>query len=221
MAVLSALRDTIGYFGERAVANPGTAGGATALAVAMTFFTANAVYFQDHQHPAALFATRPEPVEMASLKVPAPRRVEQAAAPRATSAPEASRFATTEAEAPRTRAVVIPDIAPIPARRPEFPVATIHAEQPDQMVAGIQELLHKLGYYDGDIDGVRGPMTGAAIDSYKQKAGLRGIELSEAERSHQQADAQEAQDRADIQFSCDRHDEAGSGEEDEDFPQIG
>jgi peptidoglycan hydrolase-like protein with peptidoglycan-binding domain len=51
----------------------------------------------------------------------------------------------------------------------------------EKNVATIQELLAKLGYYDGEVDGLRGPMTNAAIDTYKKSAGLRGIELDDAE----------------------------------------
>lgn len=38
--------------------NPGVAGGSTAFAVAFLFVSANAVWYQDHRHPAPLFATQ-------------------------------------------------------------------------------------------------------------------------------------------------------------------
>lgn len=192
MAVISALRDTIGFFGEKIVANPGAAGGATAMAVAMTFFTANAVYFQERQHPAALFATRPEQVQTAAPQVAPQRQPEReiARAPTPVPPPEDNRFAIQDALA-TPAPVVIPDNPPIPIRRPNVSAATPGVDfasgqgeaavEADPRVAGIQELLQKLGYYSGDIDGMRGPMTMAAMETYKQKVGLRGIELSETD----------------------------------------
>ena len=64
LTVFTALRGTAGWIGEMIVANPASVGAATAFGVAMTFFTANAVYFQENRHPSALFATRPEVVRV-------------------------------------------------------------------------------------------------------------------------------------------------------------
>lgn len=177
MTVLSALRETAGYFGERIAEKPGTAGGATALFVAMTFFTANAVWFQDRQHPSALFATRPQLAENLPAKEPAPRTVKTQPA---AADPKPTRFAETK-EAVEPAHPVIPTIAPVPTPRPDMRTAQASDETSDQSVAGIQDMLAKLGYYDGAVDGLAGPMTDAAIDAYKQKSGLRGIELTQAE----------------------------------------
>lgn len=177
MTVLSALRETAGFFGERIAEKPGTAGGATALFVAMTFFTANAVYFQDRQHPSALFATRPELAEAVPSAAPAAepvRTVKEAAEPKAT------RFAEVKEKAEQAHPV-IPANAPVPTRRPEIQTAELVDEKSDQSLAGIQDMLAKLGYYEGAVDGLRGPRTDSAIDAYKQKAGLRGIELTQDE----------------------------------------
>ena len=178
MTVLSALRETAGFFGERIAEKPGTAGGATALFVAMTFFTANAVYFQDRQHPSALFATRPELAENLPTKEPAPRKVETQ--PAAAAEPKPTRFAETKEDAEPAHPV-IPKIAPVPAPRPDIQTAQVLDEKSDQSVAGIQDMLAKLGYYDGAVDGLSGPMTVAAIEAYKQRSGLRGIELTQDE----------------------------------------
>lgn len=175
MTIFSAPRGIIGWIGEMIAENPGSAGAVTAFGVAMAFFTANAVFFQNSQHPSALFATRPEAVRFvpkgdADAKLPA--RGE----------PNVTRFLLQDAERPE-----IPLAAPLPARRPAV-IAVDHTPQTAELpqsgtadVAGIQELLAKLGYYDGPVDGLRGPMTNAAIDAYKNNVGLRGIELTDAE----------------------------------------
>jgi hypothetical protein len=43
---------------------------------------------------------------------------------------------------------------------------------PSQEVAQVQSVLHDQGYYQGEIDGVLGPLTRAAIASYQQDHGL-------------------------------------------------
>lgn len=178
MTVLSAIRGTAGFLGETIAANPGFAGGATAMCVAMTFFTANAVYFQEQRHPAALFATRPAPV--VETQLPQSEAPTAETAVNLPQAPDTKLFAEPE-PMPKRVSEVIPEVAPVPTIRPSSDGPSISQEDKSPQVAGIQELLAKMGYYDGAVDGLMGPMTGAAIETYKDKAGLRGIELSEAE----------------------------------------
>lgn len=181
MTILSAMRGTFGWIGEMIAENPGSAGAVTAFGVAMTFFTANAVYFQDGQHPSALFATRPEAVRF----VPQDEAAGKEAAAR--DEPNVTRFILQELEKQAGRHPEIPLSAPLPAKRPAV-IAVEQTPKPVELapegntgVAGIQELLAKLGYYDGEVDGLRGPKTDAAIDTYKNNVGLRGIELTDAE----------------------------------------
>jgi Putative peptidoglycan binding domain len=46
------------------------------------------------------------------------------------------------------------------------------AEDPAQVVANVQGALQDQGYYDGEVDGVLGPLTRAAIAHYQQDQGL-------------------------------------------------
>ncbi|QKV18665.1 peptidoglycan-binding domain-containing protein [Oricola thermophila] len=182
MTVYSVLRGGVSWIGERIAENPGSAGAVTAFAVAMAFFSANAVYFQDGRHPSAFFATRPEHV--GSI-----RKTEPVAPVSAAERNEVNvtRFLLREPDAGTARRPEIPLAAPLPARRPAV-VLVEDAAKPvdlspegDATLAGIQELLTKLGYYEGDVDGLRGPKTNAAIEAYKNNVGLRGIELTDAE----------------------------------------
>jgi peptidoglycan hydrolase-like protein with peptidoglycan-binding domain len=43
---------------------------------------------------------------------------------------------------------------------------------PDQVVANVQSSLQEQGYYHGEVDGVLGPLTRAAIASYQEANGL-------------------------------------------------
>jgi hypothetical protein len=54
--------------------------------------------------------------------------------------------------------------APIYASSPE--------DDPAQVVANVQSALQQQGYYDGDIDGVLGPQTRAALAEYQSAQGL-------------------------------------------------
>ena len=43
---------------------------------------------------------------------------------------------------------------------------------PDQVVANVQSALQEQGYYTGEVDGLLGPLTRAAIARYQQDHGL-------------------------------------------------
>ena len=160
--------------GDVIAANPAVVGGTTAFAVAMAFFSANALYFQDQSHPSALFSTRPE-VQSADRD-----------APKGT--PEHGQNVTrlvlrsTDLNSLDERRIPVP-----PMRKPD-PVMTVDGRQEvparpstvsgDGQLATIQDLLGKLGYYKGTVDGLQGPMTAVAIEEYKDRVGLRGIALS-------------------------------------------
>ncbi|TCD14102.1 peptidoglycan-binding domain-containing protein [Oricola cellulosilytica] len=185
LTVSSALGATASFVGERLAANPAAAGGVTAFAVAMAFFGSNALFFQEAAHPSAIFETRPasEAVRIAS------RPPEDAGAVPGSKAaqPNVTRFVIEPEVSGRTSAAASPPAAvPVPQPRSTVvvragaPRNTV-AEGGDADVAGIQELLAKLGYYDGAVDGLKGPMTNSAIEAYKKNAGLRGIELTDTE----------------------------------------
>lgn len=179
------IRGAMTWIGEMIVANPASVGAATAFGVAMTFFTANALFFQQHQHPSALFATRPELLRIVPEDKAARREVARVVETRpAAPSPSVPDFQPQPAE--HVRLPVVQQI-PVPVPRPDrFSAAP--APQPlqlagnaDETIASMQEMLSQLGYYDGAVDGLRGPQTAAAIDSYKSKLGLRGIDLTDGE----------------------------------------
>jgi peptidoglycan hydrolase-like protein with peptidoglycan-binding domain len=43
---------------------------------------------------------------------------------------------------------------------------------PDQVVANVQTALQEQGYYHGEVDGLLGPLTRAAIADYQRDQGL-------------------------------------------------
>jgi hypothetical protein len=52
------------------------------------------------------------------------------------------------------------------------PIYGYHGLNPDQVVANAQEQLQTQGYYHGDVDGMLGPLTRAALADYQRDHGL-------------------------------------------------
>lgn len=176
----------VASLGSFAVRNPSVAGATTAAAVAVSFFTANAVLFQDHQHPSAFFVTRPDILEAAGKGADAGETP-------ADDGPNVTRFVLEADKPARRQASAGPAQPPLPVPRkvaiaePKTVTIPVERDVPDlapdadRAVFRIQDMLAKLGYYDGALDGLDGPKTDAAISDYKQHAGLRGIELTNDE----------------------------------------
>jgi hypothetical protein len=52
------------------------------------------------------------------------------------------------------------------------PIYAYNDLPPDQVVANVQTALQQQGYYRGDVDGLLGPLTRAAIATYQRDHGL-------------------------------------------------
>ncbi|WP_367715394.1 peptidoglycan-binding protein [Nitratireductor sp. GISD-1A_MAKvit] len=142
--------------GMAIVRNPVAVGGATAFAVAFSFVSANALWYQPHFHSSALISTRApvftEPTPQPAFQRPAP--VE------------------------RTPVQVTPDddtTGAIPPQRPD------PAALGDPTIRKVQTVLQELGLYRGGIDGLQGPATRTAIENYRRIVGLNpGAAVDEA-----------------------------------------
>lgn len=99
------LREGLVLSGAAVLRNPMIAGGTTAFLVAMAFVTANAVWYQPHQHPGAFFATRPATVTDAPLPRPEPRPAREAEVSDTTILIEREATASVPSADPQVRAV--------------------------------------------------------------------------------------------------------------------
>ncbi len=146
--------------------NPALVGWGLAASVVGAYASLNALAFQDQRHPSAFFQTRmAEPNPGGQLaqggQMPIPGTPER----------------------PVTRIVFSnanDQAQPLPSAATDDVASQIEAAaapQPVPVRAELQELLTRLGHYDGKIDGLDGPRTRAAIESYKTAVGLAGIEL--------------------------------------------
>ena len=52
------------------------------------------------------------------------------------------------------------------------PIYAYNNLPPDQVIANVQAVLQQEGYYQGDVDGLLGPLTRAAIANYQRASGL-------------------------------------------------
>lgn len=123
--------------------NPMIAGGSTAFLVAFCYVSANAIWYQPHVHRGAFFPTR-DFVRHSDAGQPAE--------------PETT-FLIERPQEPEVKSALAP-AAPRPA-----PVA-------DATTAQVQGILKELGFYDGAVDGLSGPATARAIETYRDKVGL-------------------------------------------------
>src|SRR5690606_20508464 len=80
--------------------------------------------------------------------------------------------------APVQTRVPAPQFVPIPAPvelpQPSAPAAVGDTITGDPVVAEVQRILAGLNLYSGDVDGLTGPQTRAAIEHYRKIVGLTG-----------------------------------------------
>lgn len=147
--VLFAVLKTIG----RGVAhNPVIAGGVTAFAVSMMFFSSNAMWYQPHAQEHAFFRTR---------AVPFVERAGQAPA--------------------ATGSIQSDDTGRVFAKAPANPAPAQDVPSGGAATAKVQKILARLHLYSGDIDGLSGPQTRTAIEAYQKIVGLEPTgEISDA-----------------------------------------
>lgn len=144
------------------------------------YTVANALFLQQTEHPASLFAMRDAPTAQNGLldedlvaRSSDGRNVTRIVF-QGQQAEKADRLAS-QSKADTQATQPLPAAAPGIAQRP--PKDQIPASN-DGSVEQLQQLLAQLGFYNGDVDGKSGPMTAAAIENYKTSAGLQGIDLS-------------------------------------------
>lgn len=138
-------------------------GGLTAFAVAFSYVTANAIWYQPHAHGGAFFATRPlSPDAQQPLRPETIIRLER---------PSASRQEPSQAVHEAAR---LPDAVPLPPQAPDAAPHDAVARAGDPVVEEVQRILSGLNLYSGTVDGLTGPQTRAAIENYRRIVGLGG-----------------------------------------------
>src|SRR5690606_3723676 len=140
--------------------------------VAFFYVTANAIWYQPHAHGSAFFSTRPLASQWgaggqagaAPASVETVIRLERDTGTREASLDE--RMGVND----------LPQTAPTPFVPQQ--ATAVEAPQPQSVVSGdpvvaeVQEILKRLNIYTGGVDGLTGPQTRAAIETYRKMVGL-------------------------------------------------
>ncbi|RCS23295.1 peptidoglycan-binding protein [Phyllobacterium salinisoli] len=165
--------------GDAIARNPVATGGATAFLVTLGFVSANALWYQPQAHGGVFFKTRPDLVYKAAphpenaiqtLTPPTPKPAPPMPEKQAWSEP--SRPADPDMEEALQPAVETGEL-PVPAAQ--------LAQGGDPEIAQLQQKLAALGFYEGAVDGLPGPQTRKALDTWRavqEKAGIRTASAS-------------------------------------------
>ena len=178
-SIMDALLATAAYH----VRKPSNIAWTLGIVGAVGIVFSNALFFQEGAHPAAFFETRTSNSDHSLKADEMTLPVNDVAS---------NQQSNVEQKAV-TRIVFDPnsDTVPMPVARPESTQQVLDAVQKVELqlaeqqsvksentLEELQGLLAELGYYKGEIDGLEGPQTLSAIESYKANVGLRGIELT-------------------------------------------
>ena len=147
---------------------PSIAAGVCTFAMAFSLVAGNALYSQPGGHPVPLWATR-DKITTRSVTPETPVRGE------ASSSNLESGFNALSL-----------DRVPVPMMRPQSTPAPASASS---LLTQVQSGLARLGFYDGEIDGLFGPRTREAILAFQKREGLTqdGVATAALERRLAQA----------------------------------
>jgi len=157
----------LGLLGSIVSAHPSLAGGSVAFAVIFGFVATNALWHQPGQHPAPILKTR----DVASSTLPVTSVQPDVMTPLIKGAP--TRTVTTyrieRSDDTPTASIPVP-VAPAPAVPQVSPdIATAPASDP--VLVQIQTVLAEMGLYSGEVDGLMGPKSAAAIRTWEKNNG--------------------------------------------------
>lgn len=144
----------------------------TAFAVAFSYVAANAIWYQPHAHGGAFFETRPISGDLAlapaqeDIQGETIIRIErESASPREPAPPQPAPGVSLDVETiVRQNGQAQP--VPIPQQ------AAMPASAGDPVIMEVQRVLAGLKFYDGTVDGLTGPRTREAVETYRKTMGL-------------------------------------------------
>lgn len=161
----------LGMLGSLVSAHPSLAGGSVAFAVIFGFVASNAIWHQPGRHPAPILKTR----EAASPAVPvATARPVAQQTPFIKGVP--TRTVTTyrieRSDNTPTASIPVPNAVPAPAVADSVAAAApAPASAADPVLVRMQAILAEKGLYSGEIDGLMGPKSAAAIRAWEKNNG--------------------------------------------------
>ena len=158
-------RGVLGTLGGLVAAHPSLAGGSVAFAVIFGFVAANALWNQPGQHPAPILKTR----EVATPAGPVARAkpADQSAFIKGVPARSVTTYRIERSDGTPTASIPVPNVAPAPEPAQESAARSAA----DPVLSRIQTILSEKGLYEGEIDGLMGPKSAAAIRTWEKTNG--------------------------------------------------
>lgn len=184
-------RGVLGALGRLVSAHPSLAGGTVAFTVIFGFIASNALWSQPGRHPAPILKTRDVagPAARALTEAPATPALETTA-PMFGDVPARTvrTFRIERSDQMPTASIPVPNPTPVtlssPVARPDarasapapapVPMATAEPQpvkKADPVLVRMQEILARKGLYSGEIDGLMGPKSAAAIRAWEKANG--------------------------------------------------
>lgn len=165
-------RGILRMLGQMVSAHPSLAGGSVAFAVIFGFVAANALWHQPGRHPAPILKTR----EIASAATPVAtiRPVTEPASQTPFVNDVPARSVTTyrieRSDDTPTASIPVPNVTPAVAT-PGIAAESAATPAADPVLSQIQTILAASGLYSGEIDGLMGPKSAAAIRAWEENNG--------------------------------------------------
>lgn len=153
--------------GQVVSAHPSLTGGSVAFAVIFGFVAANALWHQPGNHPAPILKTREVATSAAPVAAAKPGSGVQFG--KDVPARTVTTFRIERSDDTQTASIPVPDVTSAQAPAPVAPVAAKTASDP--VLSQIQAILVDQGLYSGDIDGLMGPKSAAAIRKWEKTNG--------------------------------------------------
>jgi peptidoglycan hydrolase-like protein with peptidoglycan-binding domain len=139
------------------------------FSVIFGFVAANALWSQPGQHPAPILKTR----EVAAPTAPAASALPKTTAPFIKDVPArtVTTFRIERGDDTATASIPIPNATPTQVPVPTPKTAAEPAVKADPVLIRIQQVLAAKGLYTGEIDGLMGPKSEAAIRTWEKANG--------------------------------------------------
>lgn len=170
-AVTGLLADAASAAGYAISRNPVLVGGTTAFMVTAFYVSANALWYQPYFHSSAFLATRT--VVQPAAGNDQPRRVADPVPVRSVPVTKIAVPSDPPQAGPGMASDTMrTDAIPAPMPAPQAVAAPAPATGGDETLRQVQAALAGLGLYTGEVDGLNGPKTRAAVENYQRIAGM-------------------------------------------------
>jgi len=162
-------RGVLTTLGRVVSAHPSLAGGTVAFTVIFSFVAANALWAQPGRHPAPILKTRDVSASMRPVTAATPET--RMALAEGAPTRSVTTYRIEHSDDTQTASIPVPNVAPaqVQAAVKQAPAPVV--SQTDPVLSRIQQILASNGLYGGEVDGLMGPKSAAAIRAWEKANG--------------------------------------------------